>query len=102
MLKINLFAIVGFGILITLLGVVFFFFKGTIANYTRFLLPIPPLGVAAYVFVFNLYGYFSGRMPENKWALAREVLFGTGVATLVFGGMVLLLIVFLEFTRRSF
>ena len=100
MLKINILAIVSFGILISLIGLGFFFFREVISNYMRFLLPVPPIGVAAYVFVFNLYGYFGGHIPEKKWDLAREIIFGTGVAMLVFGFMALLLVFFLEYARR--
>ena len=66
----------------------------------RFLLPIPPLGVAAYVFVFNLFGHYGGQMPEKKWDLVREIVYGTGIAALVFGVFTLFLVFLLDFARR--
>ena len=56
MLKINILTIAGTGLMMLLTGLVLFFFEGS----------IPPLGVAAYVFVFNLFQ----RFRENGWSLA--------------------------------
>ncbi|NUM46273.1 MAG: hypothetical protein HUU38_16340 [Anaerolineales bacterium] len=100
LLRINLFAIIGFGLLVCLFGLMLFFFRTQIAPYLRYFLPLPPLGVAAYVFVFNLYGFFGGQMPANKMTLVKELLIGTGVMTLIFGLTTLLLVLFLEITRR--
>ncbi len=100
LLKINLFAIIGFGLVVGIFGLVLFFFRTQIAPYLRYFLPLPPLGVAAYVFVFNLYGYFGGEMPANKMTLLKELLIGTSVMTLIFGLTTFLLVLFLEITRR--
>lgn len=100
LLKINLFAIIGFGLLVFFFGLGLFFFRNQIAPNLRYFLPLPPLGVAAYVFVFNLYGYFEGQMPANKMDLLKELLMGTGVMTLIFGLTILLLVLFLEISRR--
>lgn len=100
LLKINLFAIIGFGLLVCMFGLALFFFRTELAPYLRYFLPLPPLGVAAYVFVFNLYGYFGGEMPADKMTLLKELLIGIGVMTLILGLTTLLLVFFLEITRR--
>jgi hypothetical protein len=99
-LKINILAIVGFGLLVTLIGVGLYLFRESISENIRFLLPIPPLGVAAYVFVFNVFRYYGDQMPVEVGVLTREILLGTGAAALVFGGMVFFLVYLLEYSRR--
>jgi hypothetical protein len=99
LLKINLFAIIGFGLLVCMFGLALFFLRAQIAPYLRYFLPLPPLGVAAYVFVFNLYGYFGGEMPANKLILLKELLIGTSVMTLIFGLITLLLVLIIEISR---
>jgi hypothetical protein len=99
-LKINILAIAGFGLLVMLIGIGLYFFRNSIVANIRFFLPIPPLGVAAYVFVFNVFRYYGDQMPAEKGDLAREILVGTGAAALVFGGMVFFLVYLLEYSRR--
>lgn len=40
-----------------LTGLPLYPFRATVGRHMRFLLPIPPLGVAAYVFVFNVFKF---------------------------------------------
>lgn len=101
-IKINLLAILGFGLFVTLIGLLLYFFRDTLAQVVRFLLPIPPLSVAAYVFIVNVFRQYEGKMPATPLAVARELLTGTLVAALVFGVISLGLMFFLEYARRSF
>ena len=50
----------------------------------RFFLPIPPLGVAAYVFVFNMFSYYQGHLPSNVWDTIGELFFSALVSGVVF------------------
>ena len=101
-LKLNILAIAGFGILVTILGLALYFFQDAVAEYVRFLLPIPPLAVAAYVFVINMFRQYAGKMPENNLELVKELLTGIGIAALIFGLLSLGLTFFLDYARRFF
>lgn len=84
MLKINILAIAGTGLMMLLTGLILFAFADSIGQYRRFFLPIPPLGVAAYVFVFNLYQHYDGELPSRPIATAMEVMTATAFAAAVF------------------
>lgn len=83
-LRTNLFAIMIAGLLMLLTGVLLYIFRDYVSQNVRFFLPIPPLGVAAYIFVFNLYNFFDGQLPTGSWAVPREVLLGTIIAAISF------------------
>ena len=93
MLKINILSIAGIGLMMLLTGLLLFVFEDSIAQYRRFFLQIPPLGVAAYVFVFNVFQHYNGKLPERPGLTMMEVLSGTAVAGAVFFVFTLLLIV---------
>lgn len=101
-LKINLLAIASFGILVTLVGILLYIFRNSASENIRFLLPIPPLSIAAYVFIINVFRQYNGKLPTNPWAIARELLTGTLTAAVVFGVFSLGLIILLELARRIF
>jgi hypothetical protein len=84
MLKINILSIAGIGLLMMLTGLLLFMFQDTVAPYRRYFLPIPPLGVAAYVFVFNVFDHYNGRLPEPPSLTMIELLSGTAIAATVF------------------
>lgn len=84
MLKINILTIAGTGLMMLLTGLLLFLFEGSIAQYRRFFLPIPPLGVAAYVFVFNLFQHYHGELPHMSSQTVIEVVSGTAIAATVF------------------
>lgn len=73
------------GLLIVLTGLGLYLLRERIAENIRFFAPIPPLGVAAYIFVFNMFNHFGGRIPEGNWAAAREIAVSTAVAAIAFG-----------------
>ena len=82
-IKTNLLAIAVSGLLTMLAGIVLYFFRGSISTNIRYLLQIPPLGVAAYIFAFNFFRYYNGSLPENSWITAKEIV----VSTLISGGV---------------
>jgi hypothetical protein len=96
MLKINILSIAGIGLLMLLTGLLLFVFQDSIAQHRRFFLPIPPLGVAAYVFVFNLFDHYNGKLSESPWLTITEVASGTAIAGAVFFVFTLLLIVSID------
>ena len=84
MLKINILTIAGTGLMMLLTALLLLLFEGSVAQYRRFFLPIPPLGVAAYVFVFNLFQDYNAELPRMPGAMLIEVVSGTAIAGAVF------------------
>ena len=84
MLKINILAIAGTGLVMLVTGLLLFAFADSVSQYRRFFLPIPPLGVAAYVFVFNLFQHYEGGLPARRFGTALELVSGAAVAAAVF------------------
>lgn len=83
LLKLNLLSIAVSGLIMLAAGLVLYAFRAGMAPYVRYVLPIPPLAVAAYVFVFNLFKTYAGR-PPAAGDLMREVLVSTGLAAGLF------------------
>ena len=100
LLKINILSIAVSGLLMLLAGLILYLFKATVSNHIRFFLPIPPLGVAAYVFVFNMFKYYNGSLPEKKWDTLVEILYSTAIASIVFCVFTILLVVSIDYIKR--
>ena len=96
MLRINILSIAGIGLLMLVTGLLLLAFQDSIAQYRRFFLPVPPLGVAAYVFVFNTFDYHKGTLPEGPWVTMIDVATGTVIAGGVFFLFTLLMIVIIN------
>lgn len=99
-LKTNILSIAVAGLLILLIGIVLYIFKDELSDNVRFFMPIPPLVVAAYIFVFNMYSHYDGSLPKGNWTAAREVLISTVVAAISFGLFALLIMVIVSFVKR--
>jgi len=84
LLKINLLVFTVSGFLMLLTGLGLFVFRDEVAKNLRFFLPIPPIGVAAYIFVFNMFNYYDGNIPGNAPDTFRELISGTVILSLVF------------------
>ena len=82
-LKVNLLAITSAGALIALGGIGLYFARFLISSRVRYFLPIPPIGVAAYVFVFNMFKFYNASLPSFPHILI-EVLLSTLTAASVF------------------
>ena len=82
--KTNLLAIAVSGFLTMLAGMILYYFRGSISTNIRYLLHIPPLGVAAYIFAFNLFRYYNGSLPDNFSITAREIIYSTLISAGVF------------------
>lgn len=99
-LKINLLAIAGSGLLMLLAGIVLYFYKDRIASYLRFFLPIPPIGVAAYVFVFNMFKEHNGNLPLERWKIMSEVLLSTIISAIVFSLFTICLVIGIHYLKK--
>jgi hypothetical protein len=100
LLKVNLLSIAAAGLLMLLAGAALYLFKENAAANMRYFLPIPPLGVAAYVFVFNLFRHYNGALPASKWAVFVEVLYSTTIVAAIFFVFTLLLVFGIDFLKR--
>lgn len=83
-IKTNLLAIAVSGLLTMLAGIILYLFRGSIAINIRYLLQIPPLGVAAYIFAFNFFRYYNGSLPDKFAITAREIIYSTLISAGVF------------------
>ena len=92
LLKINLLALAGSGLLMLLTGVLLYAFRDRVSPYMRYFLPVPPLGVAAYIVVFNLFKDNKGELPGRSWDVMREVLANTAVSAVVVGAFTICLV----------
>jgi hypothetical protein len=101
LLKTNLLTICVIGGLLALVGLVSYLAHASVASYVRYLLPLPPIAVAAYVFTFN---YFKDvAQPNTTVGILKEVASATLVATTAFFGfsMALILVISLiQLPRR--
>ncbi|MCJ7537707.1 MAG: hypothetical protein MUO57_19450, partial [Anaerolineales bacterium] len=80
----NLLAIAVSGLLTMLAGIILYLFRGSIAINIRYLLQIPPLGVAAYIFAFNFFRYYNGSLPDKFAITAREIIYSTLISAGIF------------------
>ena len=99
-LKVNMLAIAIAGLLILLTGVILYIFRDQVYDNVRFFMPLPPIGVAAYIFVFNMYGHYNGTLSGGAWGAAKEIIYGTAIAAAAFGVFTLLLVVIIDFIKR--
>ena len=60
-----------------------YFTRSLISSRVRYFLPMPPIGVAAYVFVFNMFNFYNASLPSFTDVLI-DVLLSTLVAALIF------------------
>ena len=99
-LKTNMLSIAVAGLLILLTGIILYLFRDQISDNVRFFMPVPPLGVAAYIFIFNMYNYYDGRLPEGNWVAAKEILYSTAIAAISFGVFAFLILAIINFIKR--
>ena len=99
-IKTNLLAIAVSGLLTMLAGITLYFFRASIADNIRYLLQIPPLGVAAYIFAFNLFRYYNGNLPDSFTDTAREIVVSTLVSAGIFFIFTVMFVLIIGFIDR--
>lgn len=102
LLRVNMLSIAAAGLLILLTGVALYVFRGQIADNFRFFMPIPPLGVGAYILVFNIFNHYNGNLPKGPWVAAKEILYGTVIAAISFGFFALMILVIINLFKRQY
>jgi hypothetical protein len=99
-LKVNMLSIAVAGLLILLTGVILYIFRDQVYENVRYFMPLPPIAVAAYIFVFNMYRHYDGTLPGGTWSALKEVLFSTAIAAAAFGVFTFLLILIIDYVKR--
>jgi hypothetical protein len=99
-LKTYMLSIAASGFLMMLAGAILYVFRDQVSENARFFLPIPPLGVAAYIFVFNMYSYYGGNLPDGVWNTAKEILYSVAVTAVAFALFTALLVVIIAYFKR--
>ena len=87
------------GVVIALAGVTLFLWRDQVAPHMHFLLPIPPIGVAAYVFVYNLFSKYHGQLPGSLAETLSEILIATVLSACAYFAFIVLIIVFVKLTK---
>ncbi len=100
-LKTNLLSIAVAGFLVMLTGALLYLFRNQVSGNIRFFLPIPPLAVASYIFVFNMYGHYGGSLPERTRDIVKELAVSTAITTGAFAVFTLLLIITIHYFKRQ-
>ncbi len=101
LLKTNLLAIIGSGIAITLIGVLLFIMKEHVFSHMRYLLTIPPTGVASYIFIFNLFKKYEGKIQAFSFTFLAESVAATACVALIFLIFTLLMGVFISLVNHT-
>lgn len=99
-LKINILAITISGLLMMIAGIVLYYAKDHLSGgAVRFFLPIPPVGVAAYIFVFNMFKHYQGSVPPRS-VLLSEMFWATIASGFFFVFFIAVLIPVINFIRN--
>ena len=102
LLKLNMLTIAASGFLMLVSGLLLYVFRDAVSNNLRFFLPIPPIGVAAYIYVFNMFRHYEGHLPDNLMASIREVVISSLFVLGVFAVFVVLNISITYLLKRVF
>ncbi len=97
-LKINILSIAISGLLMLAAGVILYYFKDYLTGNIRFFLPIPPIGVAAYIFAFNMFKHFDCNVP-GRATMISEMLLATLTSSFFFFVFTAILILLIKFLK---
>jgi hypothetical protein len=84
MLKINMLSISLVGTFIGIGGIALYLTRSIISSRVRYFLPIPPIGVAAYVFVFNMFRFYNATLPSFSTVVIEMLLSKLAAASIFF------------------
>lgn len=98
-LKTTILSVIFMGVVISLAGIALLCWKSQVAPHMRFLLPIPPIGVASYVFVFNLFTKYGGSCPESLSDVIKEIILASAISSASFFIFTLVLVFLVDFSK---
>jgi hypothetical protein len=93
---INILCVILSGVFMAFMGIVLFFFKDQMV--LRYFLPIPPIAVASYVFVFNVIKDY-GQLPQTNVSLISEIIKSTLIAGAIFGTLTSLIMLTIKIIK---
>jgi hypothetical protein len=102
LLRLNMLTIAASGFLMLLTGLLLYLFRNTISDHLRYFLPIPPIGVGAYIFVYNMFSHYEGHLPDKMMTTLREVITSSVMVWGVFAVFVVLNISITYLLKRLF
>ena len=94
---INIFCVILSGLFMMCLGILLLFFKDQMV--LRYFLPIPPIAVASYVFVYNLIKDY-GRLPQTITSFISEIIKSTLIAGAIFGTLTTLIMLTMRIVKK--
>ena len=87
------------GGVILLAGIFLLFYAKQISPHMRYLLPIPPIGVASYVFVYNMFSKYDGQLPASVWDTLIEIFWASGISFVFFFLFTVILVFTVDFSK---
>ena len=101
LIRVNILSIAASGLVLLLAGLALYVLRDSLAKYLRYFLPVPPIAVAAYVYVFNMFRFYNASLPSGPLATLRELFYGTLVATVAFGLFSAAMMLIIYFLRAA-
>jgi hypothetical protein len=98
-LKTTILSIIFMGVVILMGGIILLVYKQHISPYMRYLLPIPPIGVASYVFVYNMFAKYDGHRPETVLGTLMEICWASSISFVFFFVFTFFLVFIVDFTK---
>lgn len=95
--SINILCVILSGLFMMFLGLILFLFKDQMI--LRYFLPIPPIAVASYVFVFNLIKDY-GCLPQTTTSFVAEIIKSTLTAGAIFGTLTSLIMLTMKLMKN--
>ena len=98
-LKTTILSIIFMGAVILVAGIILLIYKQQIAPYMRYLLPIPPIGVASYVFVYNMFAKYDGHRSGSVLDTLVEICWASGISFVFFFVFTLILVFIVDIIK---
>ncbi len=89
------------GLLILITGITFYFFRDIFSKNVRFFMPIPPLAVAAYIYVYNMFDHFGGELPANILETAKDLGLSIVLTTSFFSAFAVVMVFLIHFLKKT-
>ena len=100
LVKTKLLSIAFMGFVIILSGIVLTYFRDFISSHIRYVMPIPPIAVASYVFVYNMFNKYDGGLSNTTSRVLAEICWATLISSGAFLLFTILIIIFVNLTKN--
>ena len=99
-LKTTILSIIFMGVVILFSGIVLLFWKNQVALHMRYLLPIPPIGVASYVFVYNMFSKYGRTLPGSIADTIKEIVWASAISSIFFFVFTVILVFMVDLVNK--